>query len=834
MASSLQHFAAAAVAPGAVELNWTSSFCTLSRPPPPFVACLGKSIYNRNCALSVKNPADGNRSSRHPSERRKFFAARATGSDSDRGFSEVEVLDPSTGEYRGISGQPDLSKFKDYRIIEEDEEESGGFGPDDESEEELLKRFAAAVGLEESDVVGKMFDKMRNQTSTRIVKQLEEGVGDIEDLLMDMFGDVEEFQHLFKEVEKMIDSGDQNGAREILDGNYEALLEQLEGGMVGVEQAALLDILAHLNMRLGETDGAEQLLRQALEVLNNVPTEAMTGNILEHLGSMYLKLDKPRDALPLFERSLAIKKELQGDDVASIVRTMMGLANTYSELNMSSRSIDMYQEILRNVENALGPDDEDLAAPLMHLGSSLLEDGKVDEAEVTIQRALNLTEKAVGAGDGKYGVAACVLAQVKSSKGEFDAAVDLFKKGLQVIENSSDFKDNDCDESIDTIRLDFAALLNVLGRTDEMNEVLGKTDLKDKASLEYYASQQVEHLEKLAEHYAEIGELQKSEVALRRSLQLVLASVGPDAPQVSVILQLLAQLLHGQPDRQEEAEPLARESLRIREKYFGKDHISVGEACSFLASILHEQDRDEEAVDLMYRVVEIQEKEFGADNPDLEQTLDVLSMLLMNTDRYKETVSILEKIERLKKSLLVLWQSVKQYLAIWYSSNSVTDTGKSSTKTLRNLCLTNLEMSAPYYMHGRGVGLRVLIDGSSLAVLHCSLFFAAAPWNLTLVFIVLDFKCGDLCRADPCSCADASSLAVPHCSLFFAAAPWNPTLVFIVLDFKCGDLCRADPCSCADASSLAVPHCSLFFAAAPWNPTLVFIVLDFKCGDPPS
>lgn len=46
--------------------------------------------------------------------------------------------------------------------------------------------------------------------------------------------------------------------------------------------------------------------------------------------------------------------------------------------------------------------------------------------------------------------------------GEFDAAVDLFKKGLQVIESSTEFKDSD--ENIDTVRLDLAALLNVLGR----------------------------------------------------------------------------------------------------------------------------------------------------------------------------------------------------------------------------------------------------------------------------------------------------------------------------------------------------------------------------------
>jgi hypothetical protein len=98
----------------------------------------------------------------------------------------------------------------------------------------------------------------------------------------------------------------------------------------------------------------------------------------------------------------------------------------------------------------------------------------------------------------------------------------------------------------------------------------------DKEQHTYYASQQVHYLEKQAELYAEAGELEKAEKALRHSLQLLDSTVGPDSTQATVVLQLLAALLHAQPDRQSEAEPLARQSVRIREKSFGKDHIAVG------------------------------------------------------------------------------------------------------------------------------------------------------------------------------------------------------------------------------------------------------------------
>jgi hypothetical protein len=95
-----------------------------------------------------------------------------------------------------------------------------------------------------------------------IVKQLEEGIGDAEDLLKDMYSDTPEFQELDKKIENLIDKGDSESAMDIVEANYEALLEQLNEGTFGVEQVAMLDVLAFLFLRLQNEDAAEQLLGQ--------------------------------------------------------------------------------------------------------------------------------------------------------------------------------------------------------------------------------------------------------------------------------------------------------------------------------------------------------------------------------------------------------------------------------------------------------------------------------------------------------------------------------------------------------------------------------------------
>lgn len=103
---------------------------------------------------------------------------------------------------------------------------------------------------------------LRNPSSDKIVRQLEEGIGNGEDLLKTIYSDVPQFRELYQTIENLIENKDVASANDIVEGNYEALLEQLSEGTFGVEQVAMLDILAFLFLRLENEDAAEQLCGQ--------------------------------------------------------------------------------------------------------------------------------------------------------------------------------------------------------------------------------------------------------------------------------------------------------------------------------------------------------------------------------------------------------------------------------------------------------------------------------------------------------------------------------------------------------------------------------------------
>jgi hypothetical protein len=83
------------------------------------------------------------------------------------------------------------------------------------------------------------------------------------------------------------------------------------------------------------------------------------------------------------------------------------------------------------------------------------------------------------------------------------------------------------------------------------------------------------HLQSLATSYAASEKYDKCEPLLQRSLDLVLAHLGPNAPELCFPLDGLATaLLHlGRPS---EAEPLARQALHICEAAHGSNSIATG------------------------------------------------------------------------------------------------------------------------------------------------------------------------------------------------------------------------------------------------------------------
>lgn len=69
-----------------------------------------------------------------------------------------------------------------------------------------------------------------------------------------------ELQELFNEVKAMVKIGKERDAMDLLRANYVAVKEEIDSGLKGIQQAALLDIIALGYMALGDFKPVPALL----------------------------------------------------------------------------------------------------------------------------------------------------------------------------------------------------------------------------------------------------------------------------------------------------------------------------------------------------------------------------------------------------------------------------------------------------------------------------------------------------------------------------------------------------------------------------------------------
>ncbi|AES72530.2 putative acetyltransferase A, auxiliary subunit [Medicago truncatula] len=457
-----------------------------------------------------------------------------------------------------------------------------------------------------------------------------------------------ELEELFGEVKKMIKMGKKSDAIDLLNANYEMVKERLNAGTKGIEEAAILDILALGYMAVGDLKSVGYLLNSLKEVVDTLKDDAPhLDSIVMHMGNMYATLNKFEESLNTYQRAVYIVERIYGKDSTILVTPHLGMAKALGSIGKATKAVEIYQHVITLLESNRGAESKDLVVPLLSLGNLLLKEGRANDAESRFSRVLNIYTKVYGENDGRIGMAMSSLAQVKCALGKTDEAIHLFKRALKVMKDSNYMSP---DNSImEKMRVDLAELLHTSGRGQKGREILEECLLITERYKGKEHPSLATHMINLATSYTRSKNYAEAEHLLRRSLQIMIKHNGTDDQSISFpMLQLAATLYHLKND--EEAEKLALEVLRIREKAFGDYSLPVGEALDCLVSIQARLGKDDsELLELLRRILIIQEKGFGHESEQVLLTLKKIVYYLDKLGRKDEKLPLQRRLSVLRK-----------------------------------------------------------------------------------------------------------------------------------------------------------------------------------------
>ncbi|KAL9312860.1 hypothetical protein ACSQ67_018312 [Phaseolus vulgaris] len=457
-----------------------------------------------------------------------------------------------------------------------------------------------------------------------------------------------ELEELFDEVKRMIRMGNKNDAIDLLTANYEAVKESLNAGTKGIEEAAILDVIALGYMAVGDLKFVGSLLDMMKEVVDNLKDDApRLDSILMHMGSMYATLNMFEKSLDTYQRALYIMEGTYGKDSTLLVTPCLGMAKVLGSFGKATKAIEIYQRVITLLGSSRGAQSKDLVVPLLSLGNLLLKERRANDAETHFTRVLDIYTKLYGQNDGRIGMAMSSLARVKSAQGKSDEAIQLFKRAIQVMKDSNYLSPDD--SIMEKMRVDLSELLHAAGRGQEGRELLEECLWITERHKGKEHPILVTHMINLATSYSRSKNYADAEHLLRRSLQIMIKHKGTDDQSISFpMLHLAVTLYHLKKD--EEAEKLALEVLRIREKAFGKNSLPVGEALDCLVSIQTRLGKDDsELLELLRRILSIQEREFGYESEEVLVSLKKIVYYLDKLGKKDEKLTLHRRLSVLRK-----------------------------------------------------------------------------------------------------------------------------------------------------------------------------------------
>jgi len=155
----------------------------------------------------------------------------------------------------------------------------------------------------------------------------------------------------------------------------------------------------------------------------------------------------------------------------------------------------------------------------------------------------------------------------------------------------------------------------------------------------------------LARQYATQGKYTEAESLYQRALAASQKTLGPNHPNIAIILNNLARLSYTQ-GKYAEAVPLYQRALAIIEKALGPEDPSTAQSLNNLAGLYRDQGNYEQALSLFQRALAIREKQLGPEDPSTAASLNNLALLYLAQGNYEQALSLLQRALAIQKKAL--------------------------------------------------------------------------------------------------------------------------------------------------------------------------------------
>lgn len=225
-----------------------------------------------------------------------------------------------------------------------------------------------------------------------------------------------------------------NAAAEVLaKQSIQAAAQGEDDVLVARGWALLLYVVGHKHQRVEEAS----ILMEWMETFAiRADDDLVYADALNDMGTVFGNIGKYQEARAAYERALAIRQRLQGEDHPEFAMSLNNLGLVFADMGKYAEAREAHERALGIWQHVVGKDHPNTAVSLNNLGNVLQRMGAYEEARVALERSLAIREQAMGKDHPAVAMSLNNLGTVLRWMRKYEEAKPIYERALAICEQS--------------------------------------------------------------------------------------------------------------------------------------------------------------------------------------------------------------------------------------------------------------------------------------------------------------------------------------------------------------------------------------------------------------
>ncbi len=208
------------------------------------------------------------------------------------------------------------------------------------------------------------------------------------------------------------------------------VLSRRQLGPKHMRSIAALNALGNVQMMLGDEEGAETLLQEAVVYAREAsPQDVQLSHALAGLSALRLRQGKPEEALPFAEEALDVTLKVDREEGVETAMMYQNVGQIHRAAMRPERALPLLRKARSIYEHAQATTDPRYASLLSQEGLALMDDGKFVQAESDMKHSIALLSDCPGCGFS-LAIARNNFGILRLHQKKYAEADDLLRKAL--------------------------------------------------------------------------------------------------------------------------------------------------------------------------------------------------------------------------------------------------------------------------------------------------------------------------------------------------------------------------------------------------------------------